>query len=89
MCHNSRPQSFYLSPECHESGQALIQSAMQNSCLAPRNLNNKEDDMTAVAASTAGDPNSTNQKHETRLGGMDEGESMANMSSFSVLLGNL
>lgn len=73
LCRNLRPQSFYLSPEFQKSGQAVIQSAMQNSCLASRNLNNKEEDMTAVTASTAGDPNSTNQKHETRLWAMDDG----------------
>ena len=47
--------------------------AMQNSCLAQRKLNNKEDDTAAVAASTAGDSDSTNQKHEIILGWMDVG----------------
>lgn len=83
---NSKLQSFNLSPECRGVGQALIQSAMQNSCLAARNVNNKEDDTTAVAVSTAGDPNSTNQKHETKLEGIDEGSFMAKISTFFVLL---
>lgn len=90
-CHYSRPQPFYLSPECQESGHAVIQSAMQNSCLASRNLNNKEDNKTAVTASTAGDPNSTNQKHGTKLLGTDEGRFTHKDEQlfFPVLLGNL
>lgn len=41
--------------------------AMQNSCLAARKLNNKGEDMMAVAASTAGDSEPTSQKHRSRL----------------------
>lgn len=41
--------------------------AMQNSCLAARKLNNKGEDMMAVAASTAGDSYPTSQKHRSRL----------------------
>lgn len=69
----------------------MIQSAMQNSCLASRNLNNKEDNKTAVTASTAGDPNSTNQKHGTKLLGTDEGRFTHKDEQlfFPVLLGNL
>lgn len=47
--------------------------AMQNSCRAEGKLNIKGEDMMAVAASTAGDSNSTSQKHGAWLRGLADG----------------
>lgn len=54
-------------------------SAMQNSCLAARKLNNKEEDMMAVAASTAGGihtPHAQNMRldHQVVSGGRKDSE---------------
>lgn len=51
---NSVPSICHL--DVRSQGKALIQSAMQNSCLAARNLNNKEGDTQAVACEHSGGP---------------------------------
>lgn len=58
-----RPGSFLCVTRMSEVTTGSDSFAMQNSCLAARKLNNKGEDMMAVAASPAGDSYATSQKH--------------------------
>lgn len=62
-----------VSPWCQESGAAPTRSAMQNSCLPPRSLNNKGRETRRLSLrAQRGVRDAANQKHETTLWGTGE-----------------